>query len=69
MKIAFVIHSLSSLGGAEKILVTLANHFVTVGHDINIVLLSNSNNIFLLDNKIKLFHMNRVKKRYSWSIN
>ena len=64
MKIAFVVHSLSSLGGAEKILVTLANHFVTMGHDINIILLSNSNNIFMLDDRIKLFHMNSVKKRY-----
>ncbi len=64
MKIAFVIHSLSSLGGAEKILVTLANYFVTIGYDINIILLSNSNNIFILDNKIKLFHMNNTKKKY-----
>ena len=64
MKIAFVIHSLNSLGGAEKILVTLANHFVTLGHDVNIILLSNSNNIFKLDSKINLFNINKGRKPY-----
>jgi len=63
MKIVFVIHSLNSLGGAEKILITLANHLVTHGDDINIILLSNLDNIFTLDDRIKLFPMNMTDNK------
>ena len=53
MKIVFVISSLD-IGGAEKILTTLANHFDNIGHNITIIMTSSNKPYFRLNSTINL---------------
>jgi len=54
MKLMFVIHSLERMGGAEKVLVMLANHFASSGHTVSILVLSDQQPIFDLHPDIKM---------------
>jgi GalNAc-alpha-(1->4)-GalNAc-alpha-(1->3)-diNAcBac-PP-undecaprenol alpha-1,4-N-acetyl-D-galactosaminyltransferase len=60
MKILFIISSLD-VGGAEKILTTLANHFDNMGHSVTIVITSSNRPYFALNRGINLISIaNRV---------
>ncbi len=54
MKMMFVIHSLERMGGAEKVLVMLANHFASSGHSVSILVLSDQQSIFDLHHDINV---------------
>jgi glycosyltransferase involved in cell wall biosynthesis len=58
MKMAFVIHSLDRVGGAETILCKYANFFAQEGHNVNIILLSNREVYFDLREEIGLYRFN-----------
>jgi len=63
MKITFIIHSLEKMGGAEKILVLLANHFANKKYEISIILLTNSENTFELNKNIILYKITKNIKK------
>ncbi len=60
MKILFIISSLN-VGGAEKILTTLANHFSNMGYKITILIASKRNYFFPLNRDIEIKELKRVK--------
>lgn len=53
MKLAFYISSLSG-GGAEKVLVTIANHYAKEGHEVHIVSLEKRKQFYVIDKRIIL---------------
>ncbi len=53
MKIVFIISSLD-IGGAEKILTTLANHFDNIGYSVTIIMASKNKPYFTLNKTINL---------------
>lgn len=59
MKIIFTVDSLNS-GGAERVVSTLANEFITLGHDVSIILVSTNENksFYPLSPKINLCCLN-----------
>ena len=57
MRILFVISSLD-MGGAEKILTTVANYFDKMGHSVTIVTASINRPFFTLNSKIDLIKLN-----------
>jgi len=52
MKVTFIIGSLQS-GGAERVLTTLANHWVQKGWDITILTFSSAKSFYELDSRVK----------------
>lgn len=60
MKILFIISSLD-VGGAEKILTTLANHFDNIGYEITILIASKNRGFFPLNRDIEVIELKRVK--------
>ena len=50
----FVVHSLAKMGGAEKVLVMLANYFASSGHTVSILTLSDQESIFELHYAIEV---------------
>jgi glycosyltransferase involved in cell wall biosynthesis len=64
MKIMFVIHSLGHMGGAEKVLVMLANYLSEHRHDISILTMDNKKIIFNLHTKISIYqNVNKDEKK------
>ncbi|MBO7615267.1 MAG: glycosyltransferase [Bacilli bacterium] len=63
MKICFTLSSLSA-GGAERVASSLANQFVSMGHDVSIILVSiDYNNTFYdINEKIKVIPLLKSKK-------
>ena len=59
-KILFIISSLD-VGGAEKILTTLANHFSNIGYEITILIASKRGSFFPLNRDIEVRELKRVK--------
>lgn len=64
MKIMYVVHSLGHMGGAEKVLVTLANYFASKENEVIITILSDDKIIFELDKKIKILNYHQKKKSF-----
>ena len=64
MKICFAVDSLNN-GGAERVVSTLSNQFVTSGNTVNIVIVSNSKSdpFYQLDNRIKIHCLNQNSKK------
>lgn len=60
MKILFIISSLD-VGGAEKILTTLANYFDQSGHEVKILLTSKNRPYFLLNKQVETIYVKQVK--------
>lgn len=63
MKVDFVISRLQG-GGAERVLVILANHFADQGHIIRIVTLNPFEEVYKLNPKIELLRFNCQKKSF-----
>jgi len=62
MKIIFVIHSLTQVGGAETVLVNFANYFSSqLKYDVSIVSLSDTEVSFQLEKNIKLYALSPKK--------
>ncbi len=64
-----ILHVISNLnaGGAEKMVVTAANLFVTKGHKVGVALLTEKGPLVeQLDLRVQLHHINR-KNRFDWS--
>lgn len=60
-KIDFVIGGLKR-GGAEHVISVLANHFVSLGYDTNVLLLLNGGVEYRLDPRVNVIHMHRETK-------
>ncbi len=60
MKIIFIISSLD-VGGAEKILTTLANHFSNIGYEITILIASKNKFFFPLNRDIEVRELKKIK--------
>lgn len=54
MKIAFYISSLSG-GGAEKVLVSLANYFADAGNDVSVISLEKREQFYTLNNTVRVY--------------
>lgn len=61
MKILFVVSTLQ-MGGAEKVLVELANRWICMGHSVSVLTLDASTDFFKLDERIKRFRLNITRK-------
>ncbi len=59
-KILFIISSLN-VGGAEKILTTLANHFDNIGYKVTILIATKNSGFFPLNKNIEVVELKRVK--------
>ena len=64
MKILFVISDLSG-GGAERILVTLANYFAKIENSVYILTLSNNKSFYEIDSRVKHIKLDLLKKSNS----
>lgn len=65
MKVTFIIGSLQS-GGAERVLTTLANHWVQKGWDITILTFSSAKSFYELDSRVKRVSLlSNYKSSYS----
>lgn len=62
MRLAFYISSLSS-GGAERVLVTLANQFAKLGNDVHVVSLEKRKKFYEVDEKVHLHRLKHINKR------
>lgn len=60
MKLVFVIHGLTA-GGAERVLVMLANAFVNEGYDVSVIVFSKEDSFYPLDNRVKTIQVNEKK--------
>jgi len=58
MKILFTIGSLTS-GGAERVLVTLANFWASKGWDITLLIVSSHDNFYKVDDTVKLISLDK----------
>ena len=65
MRICFVCDTMES-GGAERVIATLSNGFVTRGHDVTILMLSHEANssFYSLDHRIKLLNLPEKQKAF-----
>lgn len=63
MKIVFFIGSMGS-GGAERVLSILANHYSSMGHDVEIALLLQNKVSYVLDEKIKIVDLSGKHSSY-----
>ena len=67
MRVTFVIHSLGHMGGAEKILVTLASALSTRGYKITLLTLDDKKSLFELPKQIQLIQKRDTsKERKKW---
>lgn len=60
MKIVFY-HSSLKRGGAERVITSLANYFVELGHQISIITIDNNNPEYKINNKIQLIKLSGLK--------
>lgn len=59
MKILFVIHGLRS-GGAERVLIMLANYLVTVGYQVSILLFTKEEPFYNIHSSVKLIQIEHI---------
>lgn len=59
MKILFVIHGLRS-GGAEKVLIMLANYLVTIGYQVSILIFTKEESFYNIHSSIKLINVEHI---------